>query len=115
MQMLKQEIDATNKGTYDFLYLPSNFHSKRNFGYAFINFSDVGFVITFAEKFGWNQSNSDRRCYLSYADTQGKVALIDKYRNLRVVQEDESCRPKLFYTSGHRIGKEEPFPYPQQT
>ncbi|KAI9470449.1 RNA recognition motif 2 [Zychaea mexicana] len=87
--MLKEEIDATNKGTYDFLYLRFNVERRRNFGYAFINFSDVGFVVTFAEKFigkRWNQSNSDKRCSTKYANIQGKVALIEKYRYSTVMQ-----------------------------
>ncbi|KAI9484363.1 RNA recognition motif 2-domain-containing protein [Zychaea mexicana] len=52
-QMLKEDLDATHSGTYDFLFLSFDSRRNRNVGYAFVNFSDVGFVITFAEKFGW--------------------------------------------------------------
>ncbi|KAI9489332.1 hypothetical protein BDB00DRAFT_843945 [Zychaea mexicana] len=62
--MLKEEFDATNKGTYDFLYLRFDLRRQRIVGYAFVNFTDG---------------------------------------------------PKLYIASGHRIGQEEPFPYPQQT
>ncbi|KAI9484471.1 hypothetical protein BDB00DRAFT_855561, partial [Zychaea mexicana] len=54
-----------------------------------------------------NRFNSDKRCSISYANIQGKVALIEKFRNSTVMQEDESYRPKIFYTSGPRIGEEE--------
>ncbi|RUS12607.1 hypothetical protein BC937DRAFT_87431, partial [Endogone sp. FLAS-F59071] len=41
-------------------------------------------VVSFAEqRVGkkWNRFNSDKRCTLSYANIQGKQALIEKFRN----------------------------------
>ncbi|KAI8140266.1 RNA recognition motif 2-domain-containing protein [Fennellomyces sp. T-0311] len=113
--MLKECIDATHRGTYDFLYLRIDFQNKCNVGYAFINFIDVKSVITFAkERVGrrWNRFNSEKRCSISYANIQGKDALIEKFRNSSVMEEEESYRPKIFYSYGPRRGEEQPFPGP---
>lgn len=47
---------------------------------------------------------------MSYANVQGKEALIEKFRNSTVLEEEESFRPKVFYSSGPMKGQEEPFP-----
>ncbi|KAI7848300.1 RNA recognition motif 2-domain-containing protein [Circinella umbellata] len=114
-EMLKECIDATHSGTYDFLYLRIDFQNKCNVGYAFINFVDVNSVITFArERVGkrWNRFNSEKRCSISYANIQGKQALIEKFQNSTVMDEEESYRPKIYYSSGPHKGEEEPFPSP---
>ncbi|RUS26067.1 RNA recognition motif 2-domain-containing protein [Jimgerdemannia flammicorona] len=100
-QMLIDSINETHKGAYDFLYLRIDFKNKCNVGYAFINFIDVR-----------NRFNSDKRCTLSYANIQGKLALIEKFRNSNVMDEELSYRPKIFYTNGPLAGEEEPFPAP---
>ncbi|KAG2218291.1 hypothetical protein INT45_000973 [Circinella minor] len=109
-EMLKECIDATHSGTYDFLYLRIDFQNKCNVGYAFINFVDVNSVITFArERVGkrWNRFNSEKRCSISYANIQGKQALIEKFQNSTVMDEEESYRPKIYYSSGPQKGEEE--------
>jgi hypothetical protein len=58
----------------------------------------------------WRKFNSDKVCTLSYANIQGKQALIEKFRNSAVMDEDPSFRPKMFYSEGPRKGEEEPFP-----
>ncbi|KAI8393415.1 RNA recognition motif 2-domain-containing protein [Radiomyces spectabilis] len=114
-QMLIECINATHKGTYDFLYLRIDFKNRCNVGYAFINFIDVQSVVSFArERVGkrWNRFNSEKRCALSYANIQGKEALIEKFKNSNVMEEDESYRPKIFCSSGPHKGEERPFPSP---
>ncbi|KAI7884688.1 hypothetical protein K492DRAFT_204584 [Lichtheimia hyalospora FSU 10163] len=114
-QMLKESIDATHHGTYDFLYLRIDFQNKCNVGYAFINFINVKSVISFAqERVGkrWSRFNSEKRCSLSYANIQGKDALVDKFRNSTVMDEPPSYRPMLFYSSGPHVGEQQPFPEP---
>lgn len=54
--------------------------------------------------------NSDKRCSLSYANIQGKDALVRKFKNSHVMDEDAAYRPKLFYSSGINQGKEQAFP-----
>jgi hypothetical protein len=71
--------------------------------------------------------NSEKVLHMSYANYQGKgssscvrsedhlltstiEALIEKFRNSGVMEERESWRPKIFYSSGLRQGELEPFP-----
>ncbi|KAI9099721.1 RNA recognition motif 2-domain-containing protein [Phlyctochytrium arcticum] len=114
-QMLISFLNKTHKGQYDFLYLRMDFKNRCNVGYAFINFSGPPAVLSFAERVvgkKWSKFNSDKVCTLSYANVQGKRALIQKFRNSSVMLEDPSYRPKIFYTSGLLCGEEEPFPEP---
>ncbi|ORZ14771.1 RNA recognition motif 2-domain-containing protein [Absidia repens] len=108
--MLMEWVDATHKGTYDFLYLRIDFKNKCNVGYAFINFIDPESVIYFAQaRQGklWNRFNSEKICELAYAKIQGKASLIKKFQNSCVMEQEVAFRPKIFYSSGDRQGEEE--------
>jgi len=59
-----------------------------------------------------NRFNSEKRCTLSYANIQGKKALVDKFRNSSVMEEEPSYQPKIFVSSGEHRGDEEAFPSP---
>ncbi|KAF8933932.1 hypothetical protein BGZ58_006040 [Dissophora ornata] len=114
-QMLLQCINETHFGKFDFLYLRMDFKNKCNVGYAFINFTSTDVVASFVKEHvgkKWSRFNSDKICSLSYAAIQGRRALIEKFRNSSVMNEDPTYRPKIFYTSGPNIGMEEPFPEP---
>ncbi|KAK9760741.1 hypothetical protein K7432_014909 [Basidiobolus ranarum] len=114
-KMLLECLDETQKGEYDFVYLRMDFKNHCNVGYAFINFINVNAVLSFIEtRVGrkWSKFNSDKICHLSYANIQGKMALIEKFRNSSVMEKDPSYRPKIFYSSGPLRGMEEPFPVP---
>ena len=43
---------------------------------------------------------------------RGKEALVEKFKNSCVMDERESWRPKIFYSSGPNQGLPEPFPAP---
>ncbi|KAJ3029164.1 hypothetical protein HDV00_009710 [Rhizophlyctis rosea] len=114
-QMLIEFLNETHKGQYNFLYLRMDFKNHCNVGYAFINFVGPSAIISFIERAvgkRWAKFNSDKICLLSYANIQGKEALIEKFRNSSVMLEHPSYRPKMFYTDGPLIGEEEPFPAP---
>ncbi|ORX92270.1 hypothetical protein K493DRAFT_285875 [Basidiobolus meristosporus CBS 931.73] len=115
-KMLLECIDETHKGEYDFVYLRMDFKNHCNVGYAFINFIDVNAVVSFVEKRvgrKWGRFNSDKICHISYANIQGKAALIEKFRNSSVMEKDPSYRPKIFHSSGPSKGLEEEFPNSQ--
>ena len=69
-QMLRETIELSHKGLFDFLYLPIDFQNKCNVGYAFINLKKVDFVVTFFKRFNykkWEYFNSDKICEITYA------------------------------------------------
>jgi hypothetical protein len=114
-QMLIDFINESHRGKYDFLYLRMDFKNRCNVGYAFCNMVDSNAIISFAQRVvgkKWTRFNSDKVCMLSYANIQGKLALIEKFRNSSVMDEHPSYRPKIFYTNGSLAGEEEAFPPP---
>ncbi|KAJ5333299.1 uncharacterized protein N7506_007082 [Penicillium brevicompactum] len=102
---LKRHIDQWSFGKFDFLYLRMDFMHDCNVGYAFVNFPDPMDIVTLVDNFqgtNWpGVAGSDKRVHLSYAAMQGKDALVAKFRN-----------STLFYVSGPSIGREAPFPGP---
>ncbi|KAK0099681.1 hypothetical protein ONS96_008177 [Cadophora gregata f. sp. sojae] len=114
--MLKEIVDESSYGKYDFMYLRIDFSNNCNVGYAFINFHDPLDIITFVETRSnqkWQRFRSDKVAEVSYATIQGRDCLIQKFRNSSVMLEPEHYRPKLFFIlqDGEELaGKEEPFP-----
>ncbi|KAI1454988.1 RNA recognition motif 2-domain-containing protein [Annulohypoxylon moriforme] len=111
--MLKDIVDESSFGKYDFMYLRIDFANDCNVGYAFINFVD--FVRARGNQ-KWNCFRSDKVAEISYATIQGKDCLVQKFRNSSVMLEAPHYRPKLFFTTnGPRpdlAGQEEQFPGP---
>ncbi|KAI9718973.1 MAG: hypothetical protein M1812_003858 [Candelaria pacifica] len=114
--MLKQIVDETSFGKYDFMYLRIDFANNCNVGYAFINFEDPWFIIDFVNAragLRWNRYNSDKVAEVSYATIQGKDCLVQKFRNSSVMLEHAGYRPKIFHTgTGPLAGQEDDFPGP---
>jgi hypothetical protein len=99
----------------DFFYLRMDFKNGCNVGYAFVNFITVDDLLRFAKaRLGvkWNMYASEKVLQMSYANYQGKEALIEKFKNSAIMDERESWRPKIFYSSGPQVGQLEPFPAP---
>ncbi|THH29630.1 hypothetical protein EUX98_g4565 [Antrodiella citrinella] len=99
----------------DFLYLRMDFQNGCNVGYAFVNFITVQDLLHFAStQLGvkWNMYSSEKYLQLSYANYQGKEALVEKFKNSCIMDEREAWRPKIFYSSGPNEGMPEPFPSP---
>ncbi|KAI7735160.1 hypothetical protein M8C21_025137 [Ambrosia artemisiifolia] len=107
-------IDETNKGTYDFVYLPIDFKNKCNVGYAFINMVSPSHIISFYEAFNgkkWEKFNSEKVASLAYARIQGKVALITHFQNSSLMNEDKWCRPIIFQSEAQEIDNQDSIPY----
>lgn len=62
----------------------------------------------------WAHFNTNKICDLTYANIQGKEALIRKFRNSSVMEAEPSYRPKIFYTDGSQRGMEQAFPLPDK-
>ncbi|KAH7874718.1 RNA recognition motif 2-domain-containing protein [Lentinula edodes] len=98
----------------DFLYLRMDFKNGCNVGYAFVNFISVEDLVLFAKsRLGqkWNMFSSEKVLQMSYANYQGKEALVEKFKNSCIMDEREAWRPKIFYSDpGPEQGLPEPFP-----
>ncbi|KAJ7072243.1 RNA recognition motif 2-domain-containing protein [Mycena amicta] len=99
----------------DFLYLRMDFQNGCNVGYAFVNFITVQDLLRFAKaKLGekWNMFSSEKVLQMSYANYQGKEALVEKFKNSCIMDERPAWQPKIFYSNGPELGLPEPFPAP---
>merc|ERR1712228_806902 len=100
-------------GLYDFVYLPVDFDTELNHGYAFINFVTTESVEKFRSHFigftDWSMP-FDKACEIFWSEAlQGIDQHIQRYRDSPVMHESVSdrFRPVLF-KHGQRI----PFPEP---
>ncbi|EIM79893.1 uncharacterized protein STEHIDRAFT_68841, partial [Stereum hirsutum FP-91666 SS1] len=112
---LERFIADVVPGRIDFFYLRMDFGNGCNVGYAFVNFITVDDLLKFAKaRLGvkWNMYSSDKILQMSYANYQGKEALVEKFKNSAIMDEREAWRPKIFYSDGPRQGRPEPFPAP---
>ncbi|KIK67327.1 hypothetical protein GYMLUDRAFT_37419 [Collybiopsis luxurians FD-317 M1] len=100
----------------DFLYLRMDFKNGCNVGYAFVNFITVSDLLKFAKmRLGqkWNMFSSEKVLQMSYANYQGKEALVEKFKNSCIMDEREAWQPKIFFSEpGPHQGLPEPFPAP---
>lgn len=116
---LKEVLDQTSHGKYDFSYLRIDFQQGTNVGYAFVNFADPMDIAPFFRRHvdrPWTMGNN-RRCEMSYATVQGYDCLVEKFRNSAIMSEFSDYRPKLWYSDDtaptlELIGTEKPFPGP---
>ncbi|OWZ80203.1 hypothetical protein C365_01154 [Cryptococcus neoformans Bt85] len=112
-QELVDILNGVVRGEFDFVYLRFDFKNCCNVGYAFVNFCSVQSLLRFIQlRVGkkWNLFSSEKVLQVSYADIQGKLALINKFRNSAVMGVIEPWRPQIFYSSGTLKGQPEPFP-----
>ncbi|EPR77764.1 RNA recognition motif 2 containing protein [Spraguea lophii 42_110] len=110
-KMLIEMMNEEHFGTYDFLYLRMDFANICNVGYAFINFLEPKNIISFYNKVngkGWIRYSSNKIAELTYASIQGLPSLVKKFKKSRVMDEQESFRPKLFHSKGPLKGYEKP-------
>lgn len=79
-KLMLKEINEQFEGKFDFFYLPIDFETKCNLGYAFINFTCPQYIPYFVLKSHnkpWRNFNSSKICKLKFAFIQGKDSLIN--------------------------------------
>mmetsp|Transcript_10892 Transcript_10892/g.22175 ORF Transcript_10892/g.22175 Transcript_10892/m.22175 type:complete len:149 (+) Transcript_10892:2790-3236(+) len=113
--MLLDEFAEAGHGSdkMDFFYLPIDFKNKCNRGYAFVNFVDYRDIASFHHQYNgkhWKVFNSDKICDISYARIQGKAAMLKRFQNSSLMNQDDDYKPVAFFTTGPRKGEREDFP-----
>lgn len=91
--MLLGIIDQNFKGTYDVFILPTDVNKCKNFGYAFINFTNSYFIPYFYFMFNrkmWSSTNSQKICEITYSKIQGKNNLFSHYPNKIIYFNEET-------------------------
>jgi len=84
--------------------------------YCFINFIDYRAIVPFFRDFNglrWKNLkdfNSDKVCVISYARIQGKQAIVRRFQNSAIWEQDSEYWPLFFHSTGPKRGQPEPFP-----
>lgn len=81
-EFLADMLSAGSEGTFDFLYIPMDFNTKRNRGYGFVNFLSVDAADTFARTFHGaklQRYTTTKVVAVSPAVTQGLEANLSQY------------------------------------
>eukprot|EP00747_Dinoflagellata_sp_TGD_P201688 gnl/TRDRNA2_/TRDRNA2_75161_c1_seq1.p1 gnl/TRDRNA2_/TRDRNA2_75161_c1~~gnl/TRDRNA2_/TRDRNA2_75161_c1_seq1.p1 ORF type:complete len:395 (-),score=101.41 gnl/TRDRNA2_/TRDRNA2_75161_c1_seq1:140-1261(-) len=102
-EMLLTLLDAEGYyGKYDFVYLPIDFTSKHNFGYAFVNLVTQTHAEAFKNHFQgfsrWSMA-STKAADVTWSSThQGLAEHINRYRNSPVMHDTmpDECKPVIF-------------------
>jgi RNA recognition motif-containing protein len=102
VQLLEQ-FNIRHKGSFNFFYLPIDFKTKLNVGYAFINFKEPSKIVNFFLEFNckkWmigNEKKKDKVCFLSYARIQGLRCILDHFKRSSIMKQiDEKLKPMVF-------------------
>ncbi|KAK9110210.1 hypothetical protein Sjap_018270 [Stephania japonica] len=84
---------------YDFVYLPIDFKSGSNLGYAFVNFTTVTGAVRLYRSLQmqrWEAFASPKICEIKYARIQGKKALIGHFQHRKFRCNNEDFLPIVF-------------------
>uniref|UniRef100_A0A7R9ZXX5 Mei2-like C-terminal RNA recognition motif domain-containing protein n=1 Tax=Pyrodinium bahamense TaxID=73915 RepID=A0A7R9ZXX5_9DINO len=98
------------RGAYDFFYLPIDFQTGNNVGYAFVNLvseaDGARFKATY-EGLPLSADRSNKICAVCDAQKQGLYQNVEHYRNSPVMGMEERYHPLIFEN-----GMRQPFPGP---
>merc|ERR1719401_2322041 len=111
--MLIERLNQGYKGQYDFVYLPIDFNSKCNVGYAFINFRAPAAARQFMQEFHGVRAklclpgfSSKKVCEVSFATVQGREQNMENFRDEKFIEklkERPEWHPLFFDNGGQEI------------
>jgi len=117
--MLLQKLNRSFRGSFDFLYLPMDFESSCNMGYAFLNFRTVDECERFTAEFDGVECrvclpgfSSAKVCRVTHARVQGLEGNIRHLRSstiMRDLAKYPEWQPLVFTPNG------DPQPLPRQS
>jgi hypothetical protein len=91
------KINLNHGDNYNFFYLPIDFTTKGNAGYAFINFKSPKMIINFFLEFNykpWGFKNSNKIAYVSYARIQGFRSISSHFKKSTIMKQvDGKVKP----------------------
>lgn len=92
--MLHERLSKNYRGQFDFVYLPIDFNSKCNVGYAFINFRTPAAAASFTSDFHGKKTktvlpgfSSNKICEVTYARVQGRDANMENLRDEKFIDK----------------------------
>lgn len=101
-------------GTYDFIFLPMDFKSSENLGYAYVNFVGPLAAAQFSDYFNgfdqWWRSWGTVTCVVTVSlYEQGYQTNVERYRNSPVMHESvpDAFKPAVFWSGVRQL-----FPHP---
>mmetsp|Transcript_49860 Transcript_49860/g.132405 ORF Transcript_49860/g.132405 Transcript_49860/m.132405 type:complete len:778 (-) Transcript_49860:127-2460(-) len=107
---LMDRLNYEFAGTFDFLYLPIDFKTNSNVGYAFINFKDMSACCRFASTFHGVEASlclpgfhSEKVCHVTPARVQGLEANVHRLRQSNIGDQlagHPDWQPLIFDDSG---------------
>jgi len=93
-EKLVERLDQGFKKDYDFVYLPTDFNSECNVGYAFINFRAPATCQRFMQEFNGVKTKdclpgfgSSKVCEVTYARVQGRDANMGNLRDVKFIEK----------------------------
>ncbi|CAK8988031.1 unnamed protein product [Durusdinium trenchii] len=99
-ESLLADFDARGfRGQYDFFYLPIDFQTDNNLGYAFVNLVTPMSAERFRSTYQGLALAGDRSkkiCAVAPATTQGRAANVEYYRNSNVMSMEDKYQPVVF-------------------
>ncbi|KAL6213673.1 hypothetical protein ACLB2K_013119 [Fragaria x ananassa] len=94
-----EKSESESESAFDFLYLPIDFWTGMNKGYAFVNFTNSKAVWKFylaAHCKTWDSFHSNKIREIAYARIQGKKDLIQHFETMGFPCESENVLPVCF-------------------
>lgn len=103
-------------GHFDFVYMPCNFATGKNFGYGFINFVSDTKAVECMDRFqGFTGFGipQEKACFVSAAELHGRKENVERFRNSPVMHPKvpEAFKPAVFGPDGRQMR----FPRPTKT